>query len=165
MEIRPSRIAGFVEISCDADHIIRRKGSEDTTGGSMATICAGKEEEWEEVPISEVLAAKEAREREEAYRADVVSRIRVRYSADDENAILRKMIALTVQPMPTSEGAELEAVEHRAQQVMAEFEEYNAFAEQCKAEAAAEIRRREAEAAAAGSDPEAVSEETEYTEL
>ncbi len=38
-------------------------------------------------------------------------------------------------PMPAAEGAELEAVEHRAQQVMAEFEEYNAFAEECKAEA------------------------------
>ena len=164
MEIRPSRIAGFVEISCDSDHIIRRKGSEDTACSRMATVRAGKEEEWEEVPISDVHAAKEAREREEAYKADVVARIRVRYSADDENAILRKMIALTVQPMPTEEEALPEAVENRAQQVMAEFEEYNAFAEQCKAEAVAEIRRREAEAAA-GSAPEAESEETEYTEL
>jgi hypothetical protein len=45
------------------------------------------------------------------------------------------MLALTSMPMPAAEGAELEAVEHRAQQVMAEFEEYNAFAEECKAEA------------------------------
>lgn len=165
MEIRSSRIDGFVEISCDKAHIIRRKGSDDPTQSRMATVRTGAEEEWEEVSLSEVLATREARERDEAYKADVVARIRVRYSADDENAILRKMIALTVQPMPTEEGALLEAVENRAQQVMAEFEEYNAFAEQCKAEAAAEIRRREAEAAAAGSAPEAESEETEYTEL
>lgn len=135
MEIRPSRIESFVEISCDTAHIIRRKGSDDATENRMTTVPSGTEDEWEEVVLADVLAAKEAREREEAYKADVVTRIRVRYSSDDENAILRKMLAVTSMPMPAAEGAELEAVEHRAQQVMAEFEEYNAFAEECKAEA------------------------------
>ena len=135
MEIRPSRIEGFVEISCDTAHIVRRKGSADTTENRMTTVPSGKEDEWEEVVLADVVAEKEAREREEAYKADVVTRIRARYSSDDENAILRKMLAVTSMPMPAAEGAELEAVEHRAQQVMAEFEEYNAFAEECKAEA------------------------------
>ncbi len=135
MEIRPSRIEGFVEISCDKAHIIRRKGSDDTTENRMTTVPSGTESEWEEVVLADVLAEKERQEWEEAYKADVVTRIRVRYSSDDENAILRKMLALTSMPMPAAEGAELEAVEHRAQQVMAEFEEYNAFAEECKAEA------------------------------
>lgn len=135
MEIRPSRIEGFIEISCDTAHIIRRKGSDDTTENRMTTVPSGTEDKWEEVLLTAVLAAKEAREREEAYKADVVTRIRVRYSSDDENAILRKMLALTSMPMPAAEGAELEAVEQRTQQVMAEFEEYNAFAEECKAEA------------------------------
>lgn len=135
MEIRQSRIEGFVEISCDKAYIIRRKGSADTTENRMTTVPSGTEEEWEEVLLADVLAEKEAREREEAYKADVVTRIRARYSSDDESAILRKMIALTAYPMPAAEGAELEAVAHRAQQVMAEFEEYNAFAEQCKVEA------------------------------
>jgi hypothetical protein len=135
MEIRPSRIEGFIEISCDTAHIIRRKGSDDTTENRITTVPSGTEDEWEEVVLAAVLAEKERREREEAYKADVVTRIRARYSSDDENAILRKMLALTSMPMPAAEGAELEAVEHRAQQVMAEFEEYNAFAEECKAEA------------------------------
>lgn len=135
MEIRPSRIEGFVEISCDKAHIIRRKGSADTTENRMTTVPSGTEEEWEEVVLVDVLAAKERREREEAYKADVVARIRVRYSSDDENAILRKMLAVTVLPMPAAEGAELEAVEQRTQQVVSEFDEYNTFAEQCKAEA------------------------------
>ncbi len=39
------------------------------------------------------------------------------------------------------------------------------YTEVSEAEAAAEIRRREADAAAAGSSSEAGSEETEYTEL
>ncbi len=135
MEIRPSRIEGFVEISCDTAHIIRRKGSDDTTENRMTTVPSGTEDEWEEVVLAAVLAEKERQEQEEAYKADVVTRIRARYSSDDESAILRKMIALTAYPMPAAEGAELEAVAHRAQQVMAEFEEYNTFAEECKAEA------------------------------
>lgn len=135
MEIRPSRIEGFVEISCDEAHIIRSKGSDDTTENRRTTVPSGTEEEWEEVVLADVLAAKEAREREEAYKADVVTRIRVRYSSDDENAILRKMLALTSMPMPAAEGAELEAVEQRTRQIMTEFEEYNTFAEECKAEA------------------------------
>ena len=135
MEIRPSRIEGFVEISCDTAHIIRRKGSDGTTENRMTTVPSGTEDEWEEVVLADVLAAKEAREREEAYKADVVTRIRVRYSSDDENAILRKILAVTSMPMPAAEGAELEAIEQRTRQIMTEFEEYNTFAEKCKAEA------------------------------
>ena len=135
MEIRPSRIEGFVEISCDTAHIIRRKGSDDTTENRMTTVPSGTEEEWVEVVLTDVLAAKEAREREEAYKADVVTRIRVRYSSDDENAILRKMLAVTALPMPAAEGAELEAIEQRTRQIVSEFDEYNTFAEECKAEA------------------------------
>lgn len=135
MEIRKSRIEGFVEISCDKAHIIRRKGSDDTTENRMTTVPSGTEEEWEEVVLADVLAEKERQEQKEAYKADVVTRIRARYSSDDENAILRKMLALTSMPMPAAEGAELEAIEQRTQQIMTEFEEYNAFAEECKAEA------------------------------
>lgn len=81
------------------------------------------------------LAEKERQEQKEAYKADVVTRIRVRYSSDDECAILRKMLAVTSMPMPAAEGAELEAVEQRTQQIVSEFDEYNTFAEECKAEA------------------------------
>lgn len=124
-----------MEISCDKAHIIRRKGSDDATENRMTTVPSGTEDEWEEVVLADVLAAKEAQKREEAYKADVVTRIRVRYSSDDENAILRKMLAVTSMPMPAAEGAELEAIEQRTRQIMTEFDEYNTFAEECKAEA------------------------------
>ena len=101
-----------MEISCDKAHIIRRKGSDDTTENRMTTIPSGTEDEWEEVVLADVLAEKEAREREEAYENDVESRIRARYSVSQELAILRQRDSKPE-----------------------EFAEYNAFAEECKAEA------------------------------
>ena len=112
MEIRPSRIEGFVEISCDTAHIIRRKGSADTTENRMTTVPSGTESEWEEVVLADVVAAKERREQEEAYENDVEARIRARYSVSQELAILRQRDSKPE-----------------------EFAEYNAFAEECKAEA------------------------------
>ncbi len=112
MEIRPSRIEGFIEISCDKAHIIRRKGSDDTTENRRTTIPSGTESQWEEVAFADVAAAKEAKQREEAYEAEVERRIRTRYSVSAELAILRQRDSKPE-----------------------EFAEYNAFAEQCKAEA------------------------------
>lgn len=116
MEIRPSRINGFVEISCDEAHIIRRKGSDDTTENRRTTIPSGTESQWEEVAFADVTAAKEAKQREEAYEAEVERRIRTRYSVSAELAILRQRDSKPE-----------------------EFAEYNAFAEECKAEAKAVI--------------------------
>lgn len=112
MEIRKSRIEGFLEISCDKAHIIRRKGSGDTTENRMTTVPSGTESEWEEVVLADVLAEKERQEQKEAYENDVEARIRARYSVSQELAILRQRDSKPE-----------------------EFAEYNAFAEECKAEA------------------------------
>ena len=112
MEIRPLRINGFVEISCDEAHIIRRKGSDDTTENRRTTVPSGTESQWEEVALADVTAAKEAKEQEEAYENDVEARIRARYSVSQELAILRQRDSKPE-----------------------EFAEYNAYAEECKAEA------------------------------
>lgn len=101
-----------MEISCDTAHIIRRKGSADTTENRMTTVPSGTESEWEEVVLADVVAAKERREQEEAYENDVEARIRARYSVSQELAILRQRDSKPE-----------------------EFAEYNAFAEECKAEA------------------------------
>lgn len=116
MEIRPSRIEGFVEITCDEAHIIRRKGSDDTTENRRTTIPSGTESQWEEVAFADVAAAKEAKQREEAYEAEVERRIRTRYSVSAELAILRQRDSKPE-----------------------EFAEYNAYAELCKTEAKAVI--------------------------
>lgn len=112
MEIRPSRIEGFVEISCDKAHIIRRKGSDDTSVNRMTTVPSGTEDEWEEVVLADVLAEKERQEQKEAYENDVEARIRARYSVSQELAILRQRDSKPE-----------------------EFAGYNTFAEECKAEA------------------------------
>lgn len=112
MEIRKSRIEGFLEISCDTAHIIRRKGSDDTAENRMTTVPYGTEDEWEEVVLADVLAEKERQEQKEAYENDVEARIRARYSVSQELAILRQRDSKPE-----------------------EFAEYNAFAEECKAEA------------------------------
>lgn len=116
MEIRKSKVDGFVELTCDEDHIIRRKGSETADGNRAAIVPDGTEGEWEELSLAEVNAAKEAKEREAAYEADVEARIRERYSVSQELAILRQR--------DTKRD---------------EFAEYNAYAERCKAEAKAAL--------------------------
>lgn len=117
MEIRKSKIKGFVELTCDEDHIIRRRGSEDNgTDDRRATVREGEEAGWEEVPLAEVTAARYEKEREAAYEADVEARIRERYSVSQELAILRQRDAKPE-----------------------EFAEYNAYAERCKAESKAAL--------------------------
>lgn len=116
MEIRKSKIKGFVELTCDEDHIIRRRGSETADGNRAAIVPDGTEGEWDELLLADVLAAKEAKEREAAYEADVEARIRERYSVSQELAILRQR---DTKPE--------------------EFAEYNAYAERCKAESKAAL--------------------------
>ena len=105
-----------MEISCDEAHIIRRKGSDDTIENRRTTIPSGTESQWEEVALADVTAAKKAKEREEAYEAEVERRIRERYSVSAELAILRQR-----DTKPD------------------EFAEYNAYAERCKAESKAAL--------------------------
>lgn len=126
METRQIPVKAMVEISSPEGETLRKKGTVGTVDNGRAIIPADEVENWESVPVSLVLEAIEAEKLEEKYKADVVKRIRLRFSADDEAAILRKRIALV--------GSETEG-----EDVLNEFLEYNSYAEQCKKEARAAV--------------------------
>ena len=134
--IEIDNMPGFVRLECDEDHFLRRKGSDEMTDNHSAIVNADKVDDWEDVELAPALAAQEAAERELMYKEDVVRRIRERYSADDERAILRKMLAVSMPAATVLEDRETErAPAHDPETAVAEFLEYDRYAERCKAEA------------------------------
>ena len=99
-------------VDADADHILHRIGSDDYTG--IRHIMTKDPDAWEELTEDEATSLTAARTAEAAYKSRIIALIRARYDQDDETAILRQRDS-----KPD------------------EFAEYNAFAEQCKAEARA----------------------------
>lgn len=95
-------------------HILHRKGSEDYTPLRHARVV--NPDEWEEISEDEANSLTAAREAEAAYKSRIISLIRARYDQDDETAILRQR-----DTKPD------------------EFAEYNAFVEECKSKARAEV--------------------------
>lgn len=72
----------------------------------------------------------------EEYKAKTVGLIRRRYDGDDEAALLRKVAALLLSPAEAmSETGEDAPEVEDSDRVVAEFREYNEYAERCKAEA------------------------------
>lgn len=97
--------------------VLRRKGAKPTDEGAQkALILIEEADEWEELPVAGVQAAKAAYEAAERYETKVNELIRERYSVSQELAILRQR---EVKPE--------------------EFAEYNEFAEGCKRGARAEL--------------------------
>lgn len=86
-----------------------------------------------EVPKLAVKEAKAEAERERKYKERVVELIRQKYSADDEAAIIRKYLALQSQPQPFNDA--------KMDEIVMEFDAYNAFAEECKERAKEENQK------------------------
>ena len=95
-------------------HILHRKGSDDYTPLHHARV--NSLDEWEEISEAEASSLTAARTAEAAYKSRIIALIRQRYDQDDETAILRQR-----DTKPD------------------EFAEYNAFVEDCKARAKAEV--------------------------
>lgn len=104
-------------VDTDADHILHRIGSDDYT--AIRHIMAKDPDAWEEISEAEATSRTAARTAEAAYKSRIIALIRQRYDQDDETAILRQR-----DTKPD------------------EFATYNAFAEQCKARARAEVEVR-----------------------
>lgn len=104
-----------VKIMAEDGCLLRRRG-ETATAGNTALIAAAAVADWEEITVEEAENAKRSAEAEERYRRIVTERIRRRYDLDAELAILRQR---DTKPE--------------------EFAEYSGYAEQCKAEARAEV--------------------------
>lgn len=107
---------GKVEIWTDTEHIIRKKGDNNPTQIRRRRVNADELSQWEEITVEEAENAKRSAEAEERYRRIVNERIRRRYDVNAELAILRQR---DTKPE--------------------EFAAYNAYAEECKAEARAEV--------------------------
>lgn len=100
---------GKVELTTDRDHILHRIGSGEYSEIRRTIVPASDAGLYEEIPVGSIPMS------ESEYKARVVELIRRRYDADDETAILRQR---DTKPE--------------------EFAEYNAYAEQCKAEVKAQ---------------------------
>ena len=105
------------ELTTDADHILHRIDSDNYSDIRRISVPLGDIASWEELPLTALPPYTEAQ-----YDAAVSDLIRARYSLDAELAILRQR---DTKP--------------------SEFAAYNAFAEQCKAQAREQLA---AEAAA-----------------
>lgn len=103
----------FYDVTATPGMLLRRKGADQAADGAPSAIIAADQlNSWEEVAAADIEAAKAAKAAEQDYEADVEARIRTRYSVSQELAILRQR---DTKPE--------------------EFAEYNAYAEECKAEA------------------------------
>lgn len=125
---------GMVSLIASEGHYLRKIGTSDaeTNEITRCAIKADKALEYEEVLTERVMEAKAEAEAEQKYKARVVELIREKYSADDEAAILRKYLAVHSQPQPFSDA--------KMDEIVMEFDAYNAFAEECKSKAKAESK-------------------------
>lgn len=123
---------GFVNIIAEEGFYLAEEGKPLAECGEISKVLVKETEaeKWVEVPILAVEEAKAEAERERKYKERVVGLIRQRYSADDEAAIIRKYLALQSQPQPFNDA--------KMDEIVTEFDDYNAFAEECKERAKAE---------------------------
>lgn len=96
---------GMWQLDTDQGHILHRVGSDDYT--EIRHTVVKDPDAWEEIAVADIPPYTKAE-----YKAKIVELIRQRYDQDDENGILRQRDS-----KPD------------------EFAEYDAYVEQCKAEA------------------------------
>ncbi|MDE7402019.1 MAG: hypothetical protein K2M87_01255 [Muribaculaceae bacterium] len=108
---------------------------------TMATVPNQQVANWREMPKCEYESLKRTREIREVYLREVKSRIAARYSPDEESAIQRKALALLLTPAIMSDDTDNDSLAANPEKVIAEFTEYNTFAEQVKAEVAAQAEQ------------------------
>ena len=110
---------GMWQLDTDQAHILHRKGSDDYT--EIRHVTVKDPDTWEEIAVADIPPYTKAE-----YKAKIVELIRQRYDQDDENGILRQR-----DTKPD------------------EFAEYDAYVEQCKAEARQSLAAAKVEQAAA----------------
>lgn len=119
----------MVSLMADEGFYVTRKGTplSEVSGSRETSVPVDEVDQWEEVAVDDVERAKAEAEAERKYKEKVETLIRKKYSQGDEDAIKRKMLATLVEADTLSE--------HQTESILNEFKEYNAYAEQCKAEA------------------------------
>lgn len=110
---------GMWQLDTDQGHILHKVGSDDYT--EIRHTMVKDPDAWEEIAVADIPPYTKAE-----YKAKIVELIRQRYDQDDENGILRQR-----DTKPD------------------EFAEYDAYVEQCKAEARQSLAAAKVEQAAA----------------
>ena len=135
MKITDSKINGFKQLEADTGCILHRVGDKEFPTVRATVVPEDRVPDWEELSEEDVPKFTEAE-----YAAKTAELIRRRYSADDESAILRKAAAVSLLPSAADSDTGLDP-----ERILAELADYNAYAEQCKAEAKETLANRDAE--------------------
>lgn len=101
---------GKAEIWTDAEHIIRKKGDNNSTQIRRRRVNADELSQWEEVAVADMRPYSD-----EEYNAKVAELIHQRYDANKETSLINNML----EDNPTEEH-------------VAEYREYQAFRAECK---------------------------------
>lgn len=122
----------MVRVSCDAGHVLLRRGRDGVTAMRDTVVDAAAAELLEEVTAEEWMAMQREEWREREYRRRLSAAIHERYSIDDEIALRANV-----------DDPELLDDEAKAESVAAEWAEYQAYRKECKARVRAELETEE----------------------
>lgn len=143
-------------LDTDASHILHRIGADDYTEIRHTHVKPSELDAWEELAVEDIPPYTKAE-----YDAKVNELVRRRYSESEEFAIQRKLLNVILSPQPLIADADTEAGTELTDggNATEEYAAYNAYVEQCKADAPAAIARekaaREAEEAEENADTNA----------
>ncbi len=134
MEKQLNETTQMVDLSCTADFILHRKGSEDYPEIRRTRVPATDAGNLEEIAVADIPPYTKAQ-----YRALVVELIRERYDFDKEFEIqrelleiLRELLDALLNPQPmTLDATDPEATDPTPG-IIADFNAYNAYVEECK---------------------------------
>lgn len=115
------------KLSCTEEYYLHRKGSEDYPECRILRVKAEEVDEWEEIAIADIPPYTKAQ-----YRAQVVALIRERYDVDKEFEIQRELLDTLLNPQPMTLEASDAGAATPTPDIIADFNAYNAYVEECK---------------------------------
>lgn len=124
MEKKLNETTQMVDLSCTAEFILHRIGSEYYPEMRRTRVPATDADNWSEIAVADIPPYTRAQ-----YRAKVVELIRERYDANKEFELQRQMLEAMLNP----EAATLdETGEPTEPEAVADFRRYNDYVKECK---------------------------------
>ena len=136
MEKRFEEATGMYHLTAAEGHILHETGSDDYP--RLHNASTPTPDEWEELTEENVPPYTQSE-----YREKVKQLVAERYDVPEELALQRKMFAAVMPSAATlDEADEADGSAIDPEKAMAEFAEYNAYVEACKAKAKVELLNR-----------------------
>lgn len=136
MEKRYNEKIGIWSLESTDGHFLHKVGSDDYT--RLHNASTPTPDEWEELTEEDVPPYTQSE-----YREKVKQLVAERYDVPEELALHRKMFAAVMPSAATlDEADEADGSAIDPEKAMAEFAEYNAYVEACKAKAKVELLNR-----------------------